>query len=47
MKRRKTVVDVNMSENEKNEMYMQLVREQTVVNKRLSMEHRRHEDMVS
>ena len=46
MKREKTVVDVNLSEDQKNEMYMQLVKEQTIVNRRLSMEHQRHEDMV-
>jgi hypothetical protein len=47
MKREKTVVDVSLSEDQKNEMHMRLVREQTVVNRRLSMEHRRHEDIVS
>lgn len=46
MRREKTVVEVDLSEDQKNEVYLQLVQDQANLNRKMDDEHRRHEDQV-
>ena len=47
MKREKTALDVEVSEDQKQELMQQLVREQTSLHKRISEEQSRQEEIVS
>ena len=46
MSRERTVIDVALSEDQKNELYEQLMQQQQVLDRKLESEHKRHEQLV-
>ena len=47
LKREKTVVDVNLSDSMKEEVFQQLIAQQTTLNKKISSEQKKREEQVS